>query len=375
MKNFLLGIAALLVAGCASHSSKMPTLIGTEKTPGTVLWEFKGTGVTGEPVIGRDGTLFLTGGYDSHKVYSVNGKTGKKLWEYGRFEEVGPKYHSIRVSQNTVYFISDRDTSLIAVDSKTGAKKWDCGLVAKVHSVSESINDKFLYIVAGDFLGECHLYALGSDNGKMRWKSTIPKVAPSKPVISEDGTVYFGTWDYKVYALDGKNGKVKWEFKASRRSSELCIASDGTVFAGASPSNIYALEGKTGAQKWKNDISDSNRFYGPTPVFQLGDNIFVVSANMRSFYAFDAKSGLEKWRYKGRVISPAIGVADTVCILESNQNGASVTALNRETGKKLWTINIEKPEFNYPLCGPLKLGENNIIYAKIGNKIFAIKAN
>jgi len=35
----------------------------------------------------------------------------------------------------------------------------------------------------------------------------------SSPAIGSDGTVYVGSTNAKVYALDGKTGAKKWEFE------------------------------------------------------------------------------------------------------------------------------------------------------------------
>jgi len=45
------------------------------------------------------------------------------------------------------------------------------------------------------------------------WEFATGDKISSSPTIGPDGTVYFGSFDNKVYALDGKTGAKKWEFE------------------------------------------------------------------------------------------------------------------------------------------------------------------
>ena len=52
----------------------------------------------------------------------------------------------------------------------------------------------------------------------------------SSPAIGSDGTVYVGSYDNKLYALNGKAGVKLWEFETGGEvRSSPAIGSDGTV--------------------------------------------------------------------------------------------------------------------------------------------------
>ena len=64
----------------------------------------------------------------------------------------------------------------------------------------------------------------------------------SSPAIGSDGTVYVGSWDKKLYAINPKSGAKKWEFKTGRGvSSSPTIGSDGTVYVGSNDKKLYAI--------------------------------------------------------------------------------------------------------------------------------------
>jgi outer membrane protein assembly factor BamB len=67
----------------------------------------------------------------------------------------------------------------------------------------------------------------------------------SSPAIGSDGTVYVGSADNKLYAINGKSGVKLWEFQTGGRvDSSPAIGSDGTVHVG-SGLKLYAINGKS----------------------------------------------------------------------------------------------------------------------------------
>jgi len=68
----------------------------------------------------------------------------------------------------------------------------------------------------------------------------------SSPAIGSDGTVYVGSYDKKLYALNGKTGVKLWEFETGDEvESSPAIGSDGTVYVGGDK-KLYAI--KTASQ-------------------------------------------------------------------------------------------------------------------------------
>jgi len=65
----------------------------------------------------------------------------------------------------------------------------------------------------------------------------------SSPAIGVDGTVYIGSFDKKVYALDGKTGTKIWEFETGDRvTSSPSIGTDGIIYIGSYDGLAYALK-------------------------------------------------------------------------------------------------------------------------------------
>ena len=65
----------------------------------------------------------------------------------------------------------------------------------------------------------------------------------SSPAIGSDGTVYVGSYDKKLYAINGKSGVKLWEFETGGEViSSPAIGSDGTVYVGSSDKKLYAIK-------------------------------------------------------------------------------------------------------------------------------------
>ena len=78
----------------------------------------------------------------------------------------------------------------------------------------------------------------------------------SSPAIGTGGTVYIGSNDRKLYALNGKTGIKLWELETGDGVfggvySSPTIGSDGVVYVGSKDDKLYAINGKTGVKLWK----------------------------------------------------------------------------------------------------------------------------
>jgi hypothetical protein len=66
-------------------------------------------------------------------------------------------------------------------------------------------------------------------------------VVTSSPAIGADGTIYVGSADMKLYAIN-PDGSEKWHFTTQGAiASSPAIGSDGTIYIGSSDNNLYAV--------------------------------------------------------------------------------------------------------------------------------------
>ena len=78
--------------------------------------------------------------------------------------------------------------------------------------------------------------------GVKLWEFKTGDWVRSSPAIGSDGTVYVGSMDKKLYAINGKSGVKLWEFETGDIVSSPAIGSDGTVYVGSWDNKLYAIK-------------------------------------------------------------------------------------------------------------------------------------
>jgi len=78
--------------------------------------------------------------------------------------------------------------------------------------------------------------------GVEKWSFWTDGQVDSSPAIGADCTIYVGSWDKHLYALDGKTGWKKWSFKTDGHvDSSPAIGQDGTIYVGCIDNSVYAI--------------------------------------------------------------------------------------------------------------------------------------
>jgi len=91
----------------------------------------------------------------------------------------------------------------------------------------------------------CPIASSATDGTQKRAKETTGKVR-SSPAIGADGTIYVGSYDNKLYAIN-PDGTLKWAFETENYvHSSPAIGGDGTIYVGSDDKHLYAIYGSSG---------------------------------------------------------------------------------------------------------------------------------
>ena len=88
--------------------------------------------------------------------------------------------------------------------------------------------------------------------GELKWVFAAGAAIHSSPTVV-DGTVYVGSQDSKLYALDAATGAKRWEYKAGSWVESSPTVVGGMVYFGANDGEIYCLDISNGDVKWQFD--------------------------------------------------------------------------------------------------------------------------
>jgi len=71
------------------------------------------------------------------------------------------------------------------------------------------------------------------------------------PILVDDGTVYIGSGDSSLYALNAENETIIWSYKTSGIIHASPIIKDRIIYIGSFDGHLYTLDSKTGKLIWK----------------------------------------------------------------------------------------------------------------------------
>ena len=186
------------------------------------------------------------------------------------------------------------------------------------------------------YFGSCNynVYAVDARTGRLLWKfRTKERVINSSPVFW-GGRIYVGSFDYNMYCLDAKGGKLIWKYKTEGEISSTPCLDRGKVFFGSKDRNLYCLDAVKGSLLWK--FGTSEQILG-TPAVHDG-RLFIGSFD-RNFYCMDATSGRLLWKFgtQGDVmgLTPP-PVAGGAVYFASFDN--FLYALDEKSGRMLWKV-------------------------------------
>ncbi|UCE36669.1 MAG: PQQ-binding-like beta-propeller repeat protein [Thermoplasmata archaeon] len=243
------------------------------------------------------------------------------------------------------------------MSANPGKLKWSFETGDYVFSSPAINSDGTIYFGSTDN----KIYAINPD-GSEKWNFTTDGDVHSSPAISSEGEIYIGSKDGKVYAIN-LDGTEKWTFTTgSDVDSSPIIGSDGTIYVGSHDYRLYAIN-PDGSEKWT--FMTGNKINDCSPAIN-SEGIIYIGSSDNKFYAINP-DGTEKWNFiTGGVISssPTIGVDGTLYFGSGDGN---LYALNSD-GSEKWRFAIGSYIFSSPA-----INSDNIIYVGSNDyKLYAI---
>jgi outer membrane protein assembly factor BamB len=311
---------------------------------GTVKWTFlTGSYISSSPAIDSDGVIYI-GSWD-HNVYAVN-PDGSLKWVYPTDEIVTS---SPAIGADGTVYIGSWDFNIYALTAPTNTitatLKWKY-TTGNYVTASPAVSGTTVYASSWD----TRLYALTAPNSGVTatvvFSYTTGDFVVGSATIGADGTIYFGSYDKKLYALNA-NGTLKWYFLTKGNiKSTPAIGTDGAIIVGTSwdsgvaPGGLEQYEslysitwsgGSSGIQRWKKDLgltgSDpSGDQMVSTPIVGANGTVYIGAKDFAptgSVYALNPDTSATLWSYTtGNIIqsTPAIG-ADGTLYIGSFDNG------------------------------------------------------
>ncbi|MBU4223448.1 MAG: PQQ-binding-like beta-propeller repeat protein [Euryarchaeota archaeon] len=307
-----------------------------EAISGKIKWKYQTDGgVYSSPAV-SGGIVYF--GSDGGYIYGLDEITGELLWKYRTSGYV----RSIPAISGNILYVGSTDNYFYAIDKISGGLIWKYK-TGSIETSSPAISDDMVYVGSADGDAFGYVYAFKSSKSpsinkagtpvanhgvssskriddwpvfghdsahtgttdeivepplELLWKFQADGFTTSSPAVS-GGTVYIGSDEGYVYALDTLNGSLKWKYKTGKTVSSSPAVVNGTVFIGSTDHNFYALDAISGSLKWKSQTGPV--VSSPTVVADL---VYVGSRREKdedstegNFYALDTTTGEIRWKY------------------------------------------------------------------------------
>ncbi len=273
-----------------------------------------------------------------------------------------------------------------ALDAKTGAFVWTRRFKPYCIFASPTLDRGILYETLlpppcndGDRSKPGLIVALDARSGRQVWRYVGP-ASESAPLVRR-GTLYEGSWDHHLYALDvrGRHPRVHWRFAADGELNSSPAYASNTVYIGSRSGHVYAVDARTGRERWRASGFSHEDFYA-TPTIAYG-RVFIGNTD-GTVYAFGAATGHLLWSaHAGSYVYSAAAVWRRTVYVGSYDG--NVYAFDAATGDLRWKTDLGASIHGAPTvmaglvyfstCGTC--GQHGSRYAKRGpRRTFALDA-
>ncbi|MBT6435887.1 MAG: PQQ-like beta-propeller repeat protein [Deltaproteobacteria bacterium] len=265
-------------------------------------------------------------GSTNYLIYAMDNHC-KELWSFQTRDRV----KADPIVENGVVYVGSYDGHFYALDAKTGKAVWtfpENQANTKKPSEFEIVNEdpKSAATKAPNEAAAPQVQNQGpTDVGGFSYSSAA----------IQDGVIFVGNLDYRLYALDAATGQMLWRYKTEAPITSSPTVANSTVYFGSNDGNVYAINIENPKQptvRWKVPTRD-----WVNSSVCLDEGSAYVGSNDRRLYALDAKSGGARWSFATR--GPAISVPavfKNLVFIAGGAGDGTVYALNKKTGDLHW---------------------------------------
>ena len=185
-----------------------------------------------------------------------------------------------------------------------------------------------------------NLYALDAAAGKFQWKYPTDGGIVSRPALFE-GNVYVGSEDKRLHVVSARSGKVVWTYFTNGPIRSSPRIAEGHVFIGSDDNHLHAVNLNSGRMAWRFETAD---FVRSTP-FVMNDLVYV-GCETGDYYAVDFRGEL-KWRFRAKraITASTTGVGQMLYF--SSMDG-TLYSLDSRNGWVIWRFRLGKASISTP---------------------------
>lgn len=339
-----------------------------------IVWRFQAAGPVRNAPDLHDGALYVSSadGY----VHALDIASGLPLWERDLGAAPGAP-----VAHGELLVVIDRRNRVHALERDSGATRWmrETGPDHQLKWGKEGWD----YLVPAPAIrggvvyagsGGGGLYALDSKDGSLRWKYHTGGRIRATPALHGE-VVYFGSGDGYFHAVDAGSGERVWRFETEgvdlhgadfgfdrTQITGSANVTDGAVYFGSRDARLYALDRQSGRELWR--VEEPSAWVIATPAV-TPDVVYSARSSSAHVRAVDRESGGELWlaAADGPVFASPVIVGERLYV--ASEKG-TLYAFDRTSGRQAWAIQVGGSIWGTPVArdGRLYFGsDGGTVYA------------
>ncbi|MFD4942632.1 PQQ-binding-like beta-propeller repeat protein [Streptomyces sp. NPDC058409] len=329
-RRLLMGLSATAVLGLGTTAALLNDLgrPGEQEKPPSApklkqLWSSPLDGGLSLDVV-ADGAVYLSS-EDQGTLLALDARNGSRRWQR---RATGGHTVITSVSGGTLYYGSG--DYMYAADPNSGEIRWkdkDYSLHTAPITVGDTAYARF----------QTFVFVWEASTGKPLRKY---EVGAGEDIVVADGTVY-AHGGQVLHAVDPGSGKERWAHEADSAAVTRPVVAGGTVYFGSRDGTLYAVDARTGTERWRRGFT--GKLWDPRIAGGSADPVtaggVVYFENNAYLSAFDAGTGKPLWRH-----SPTADEVDTLTVtagtVHFTDRTGTLYALDARSGRPKWTENL-----------------------------------
>jgi outer membrane protein assembly factor BamB len=253
------------------------------------------------PVYHR-GLVFFA--YVDGELLATHAGTGRRAWR----RDLHSHLESSPMAVGGRLYLGDDNGDVVALRASDGRVLWRFDSPGAIKA-SPSFHDGRVYVA--DYEGS--MFCLDASSGRPVWRTNTTKVPPfgqggfySSPALAF-GHAYAARDDGTVFAFDLDSGKVDWSFPTHNfvYGSPAVAEVPGTpptVYIGSYNEHLYALDARSGRQRWRFPVG------GPVPgtATVIGHTVYTSSFKTERTIGIDVRTHRRTFELRQAGYTPVV---------------------------------------------------------------------
>jgi outer membrane protein assembly factor BamB len=236
------------------------------------------------------------------EVAALSLQSGKVLW---REPVPSGTESSPMVVGNSVYF-GDQDGTEYSLNIKNGHTNWTFPTGGAIKAGADYYDGNLYF---GNYAGD--FYAVNAKSGKQVWEQSPGGEFYSTPAVAY-GRVYVGNNSGAAYSFVAKTGTPAWsrDLGGYVYSGPAVADIPGlgyTVYIGSYDGDLYALNAQNGSIRWSVPVPSSTGHVGISgSAVVVNNTVYASSVYGKGSYGFNARTGAKVWSYPDGSYTPVV---------------------------------------------------------------------